>query len=184
MVFCFYCLSCISFGVFHLSPHTPETEGSFSKGLPIHEYVLEYTGESFSSQSWERKEHVGIDRMIVFWFNEELDAIAELEFLHLEDTTSNIDNLINEEDIEDFLFDAYENLIKQDMCFYDEDNLVLREYAVVLREKDFVIKYWLKLESETTVIKFTLVYPPDQYALFNRISKETFPVLFDCSQRD
>lgn len=144
-------------------------------------YVLSYTGESLSSQAWSRKYYVEPNKMTVFWSNTALDSIAQLDYQLVHSEGVDLDDIFTDENIENTLFGAYSELTKHNMCSNHEESLILREYTGLLRNTEYLIKYWLKTEGQADIIEFTLVYPSQHHTEIIEISKEVFPALYKCS---
>lgn len=148
------------------------------------EYVLEFTGDTFTSAGWERSYTVGDQRASVTWLKNAESALAYLEYLvyNCGYTQADLNTYFSERNFKEVIFRDYQNLQRQAQCANDDAGLTLHEFTAVWQEKDYRIRYWVKLDSDTRVLTLMLTFPEKAEPSLDRYAKDIFPALSSCRE--
>jgi len=148
------------------------------------EYVLGFAGNTFESSDWQRSYTVAPDRASVTWLNHGEGTVAFLEYLIYSCgyTQADMDDHFSEQNFEDIIFRDYENLQSIATCTDIEGDLTLHEFTAEVHETDYVIRFWIKLDSKTRVLDMMIVFPEVSETELDKYAREVFPELSSCQR--
>ena len=146
------------------------------------EYALRFAGNTFESSDWQRNYTVEPDRVSVTWLNHGEGVVVFLEYLIYSSgyTQADVDDYFNEQNFEDIIFRDYENLQRIATCTNIKGDLTLYEFTAEVHETDNVIRFWIKLDSETRVLYMMMVFPEASETQLDKYAGEVFPELSSC----
>jgi len=148
------------------------------------EYVLGFPGNTFESSDWQRSYTVQSDRVSVTWLNDGEGALAFLDYLVYSQgyAQADVDDYFSEQNFEDILLRDYENPRRIATCTDAEGDLTLHEFAAEVNETDYVIRFWIRLDSTTRVLNMMIVFPEASEAKLDRYARQVFPELSSCER--
>ncbi|MEL6150865.1 MAG: hypothetical protein AAGK74_09040 [Chloroflexota bacterium] len=129
-------------------------------------WVLSFTGSSdWINISWQLgdPESVGFLEYLVFTCGYDRETIFETYF---------------NEGYFDFSLRTYESYEITLQC--SSNDVTLYEMALVFEGRSFVMHRWVVLHTDTRIITFSLIFPPDRSDLLYEYSTEQFPEIPFC----
>jgi len=147
-------------------------------------YALGFAENTFESSDWQRSYAVAPDRVSVTWLNHDEGAVAFLEYLiyRCGYTQADVDDHFSEQNFKDIIFSDYENPQSIAACTDIGGDLTLHEFTAEIHETDYVIRFWIKLDSRTRVLDMMVVFPEASEAELDKYAKKVFPELSSCQR--
>jgi hypothetical protein len=148
------------------------------------QYALAFTGSTFETNDWKRSYTVETFRVSITWLNDAEGALAYLERLIYSCgyNQTDMENYYSEENFTKVIFRDYQEVTRQARCSNKEDELTLYEFTAQSQGQDYLIRYWVKLDSTTRVLTMLLAFPIKSKELLDKYAKEVFPTLSACSE--
>jgi hypothetical protein len=144
-------------------------------------YALNRPGDIFQNSDWDRKYTVGDQRISITWEHTKLSGLAYLEYLVWDCgyTQKDLETYFSESNFTNVFFNAYENPVRVKHCSLD-DTLSLYEYTAMYEGINYLLRYWVNLDSPTRIMTFLLSFPEKDKAVLDQVANQLYPKLAVC----
>lgn len=145
-------------------------------------YALKFSGKTFESDDWQRSYTVESGRVSITWLNHSTSSLAFMDYLLYSCgyTQEEIDDYHSDQNFEEVIFRDYQDVQRTSTCSVEAGDLRLHEFTASVEERDYIIRYWVKLDSPTRVLDTMLVFPAGSEAELERYASEILPELSVC----
>lgn len=176
-------LAC-EFGSWIPSPVMEDCQKTIEPSEQDVKYALGFTGNTFKSDEWQRSYFVEGSRVGVTWLNNQESGLAYLEYLIYSCgyTQADVDDYFSEQNFKEVIFRDYQNLQRKARCTSEKGDLTLYEFTAKWEGADYLLRYWVKLDSRTRILTLLLAYPHKSEALLDGYGEEVFPALTVCQE--
>jgi hypothetical protein len=149
------------------------------------DYILAFTRDAFKSSGWERSYTVEPYRVSVTWLNNQEGALAFLEYLIYSCgyTQTDIEEYYSDQNFEEVIFYDYQNLQRTAICTNTEGDITLYEFTAELSETEYLMRYWIKLDSPTRVLDLLIAFPRASQGQLHTYAEAVFPELSVCEEQ-
>ena len=173
----------ISCSFFYKNPLRQQRDPT-SSDEGFEEFVLGFTGDTFSSETWKRNYSVDPDKMQIVWRNQEYGAIAVLNYQIIAGSSTTPEEYYSEENLRNIFFGDYENLQRIEKCSNPGENLILYKFRGDLHDTTYIIRFWEILKDRPYVMDLMIVFPHWHVSQMEAYAQELFPNLSNCDDRD
>ncbi len=145
-------------------------------------YALEFTGNTFDPEVWDRSYTVASMRVDVSWISKEKRRVAFLENLIYSCgfIPTDWDYVLADRTFREVLFSGYQNLNRIASCTQNETNLRLVEFTAQHSQRNYWIRFWAILNGSTRLLTMFIAFPEESKIDFDRYSSLLFPALYSC----
>lgn len=143
--------------------------------------ALNFAGQLFEQDDWERSYTVTEDRVTVSWFSSSFASVAFLETLIFPCGYEEPDlNEYFSDESWSIVFGNYESYEYVAECRSDR-GLRLYQFNVVSDGALYLVHYWVQNDTNTRVLTFMMVVPDGSFELIDGYGYSLFPQLSNCS---
>lgn len=164
---------------------TPEDcESSIDPAQQDIDYVLAYTSDIFESAGWQKSYTVKEFRTTVTWLHDQEGALAFLEYLIFSCgyTVEDFEEYFSDQNLETVIFSGYQNLQRLATCTSEENDLTLFEFSADVQDTQYLLRYWIKLDSKTRILTMLVTFPREFEAQLASYADAIFPELSSCQE--
>lgn len=142
-------------------------------------YILHFGKAAFTSKDWGKSYTVEPYKISLTRKNDAESAVAYSEFLIFTCGygQKEMDDYFNEAGF-NIVFEGYESHALGKFC--EKKSLALYEYDLVNEGQEYTARYWVKQDSDTSILVMMLVFPKADSAKLDSYSKTIFPELTSC----
>jgi hypothetical protein len=142
-------------------------------------YTLNFGKSAFTSKDWSKSYTVEPYKISLTRKNDAESAVAYSEFLIYTCGygQKEMNEYFNDEGFK-IVFEGYESHALGKFC--EQKSLALYEYDLVNESTDYKARYWVKQNSDTSILVMLLVFPKADSAKLDQYSKIIFPELTSC----
>lgn len=147
-------------------------------------FLLEFTGDTFASEDWQKSNSVEDLRATVTWVNSFEGGLAYAEYLlyNCGYTQDDVEQYFSDDNFRNIIFSEYQNVEPIAACIAEKEALTHYEFNAVWKDEKYTLRYWIKKDNQTRILTLLLAFPESSTILMDQYAEAIFPTLPSCQK--
>ena len=144
--------------------------------------TLDFTGDTFKSDDWNRTYKVEEGRVDVTYHSKEGYSVVFLERLLYPCglTHAGLLDTFNEAKFKEVIYSQYQDLKPTNLCTSTDGQTTLREFTGTFDSQIYTLRHWVKINDTTHITTLSMTFLPAVAMEMDNNAKAVFPGLSSC----